>query len=279
MCRNRLLQFCSPRFLISLGLLAACSLMAPAAVAQPTCGECDGRVTDLTLLYGGAIANATIRVEQRDDGSVVFQGVVQPDDLFSFSGVDTRGTLGTEIRIFVNGQLVDIIHTSCSQPIGPGLTFGDFTVVEGDSRNGGPLCPITVAVEIDIKPGTDPNAINPFVPGMIPVAILGSASFDVLDVDPATLAFGPDGAALAHPRGPHFDDVDGDTFTDLVAHFRTPETGIAIGDEEACLTWENDDPTAFEACDDIKTVPACGIGFELALLLPPLMWLRRRRRH
>ena len=38
------------------------------------------------------------------------------------------------------------------------------------------------------------------------------------------------------------------------------------------------DGEPFEACDDVKTVqPGCGIGFELALLLPFLMWLRRRR--
>jgi endo-1,4-beta-xylanase len=130
-------------------------------------------------------------------------------------------------------------------------------------------------IRIDIKPGSHPNPIHPASVQLVPVAILGSATNDVADVDPTTLAFGPEGAVLGHASCPHFEDVNGDGVTDLVAHFVARETGIAQGDAEACLSGEFHG-LPFEACDGILTLPACGFGFELAFLLPPFLWLHRR---
>ncbi len=72
--------------------------------------------------------------------------------------------------------------------------------------------------------------------------------------------------------------MNGDRFTDLVSGYRIEETDIAFGDTEACLTGETLDGVPLRGCDAVITVTGCGIGFELAFLLPPLMWVYGRRR-
>ena len=107
-------------------------------------------------------------------------------------------------------------------------------------------------VAVDIKPGSDPNSINTNSRGNIPVAILGSETFDVSEIDASTLKFGPDGASPVHVA---IEDVNGDGFDDLVAHFRTQETGISPGDTEACVEGELTGGTTFKGCDSVRTVP------------------------
>ena len=145
-----------------------------------------------------------------------------------------------------------------------------------------------ILVSVDINPWSDTNFIRPFSRLLISVAILGSDDFDVSDADVTTLAFGPNGAA------PTFDltnpfvywlshwDVNHDGEKDLLAHYRTEETGIAMGDTEACLTGETLDGTPIEGCDAITTALGCGHGFQAALVVLPLVWvggrIRQRRR-
>jgi hypothetical protein len=109
-------------------------------------------------------------------------------------------------------------------------------------------------VDIDIKPGNYPNAVNTKSNGVVPVAILGSRDFNVTLVAPDTLRFGPNGAAPK--RQDHLEDVNDDGFTDLVAHFRQKLTGIRPGDTEACLTGELNDGTRFVGTDSVFTTPS-----------------------
>ncbi|MFO7608583.1 MAG: FlgD immunoglobulin-like domain containing protein [Candidatus Krumholzibacteriia bacterium] len=76
--------------------------------------------------------------------------------------------------------------------------------------------------------------------GIIPVAVLGDADFDVATLDHASVRFGPGDAREAHTgaEGPlrHEVDLDGDGDLDLMFHFRLAETGLGPADDTATLT-------------------------------------------
>lgn len=94
---------------------------------------------------------------------------------------------------------------------------------------------------------------------MIPVAILSDADFDATTVDPDTVQFGPAGAEYNHRRT-HVKDADDDGDLDLVMHFRTQNTGIQLGDTEACLTGATLDGTPILGCDSVRIVGALDDG-------------------
>jgi len=110
--------------------------------------------------------------------------------------------------------------------------------------------PSIIQVTIDIKPGSDPHSINTKNMGLVTVAILGSLSFDVTQVDVTTLTFGPAGASPVHSG--HLEDVNGDGLTDLVSHYVQKQTGLAVGDIQACITGVLLDGTPISGCDSVK---------------------------
>ncbi len=107
-------------------------------------------------------------------------------------------------------------------------------------------------MDIDIKPGSDPNGVNPRSKGVIPVAVLGSVDFDATQVDFSTVVFGPGPASPVHNG--HVENVNGDGFDDMVFHFKVSDTGIACGDPNATLTGETFGGDSITGTDPVQTV-------------------------
>lgn len=113
------------------------------------------------------------------------------------------------------------------------------------------------AVNIDIKPGSDPNCFNINGNGVVPVAILGDEDFDVTQIDPTTLLFGGLQVRVRGNRGPScsFEYSNGDAYLDLVCHFDDDAGSWVPGDDEATLTGNLSDGQPFEGSDSICIVP------------------------
>lgn len=117
------------------------------------------------------------------------------------------------------------------------------------------------ALEIDIKPDSDENTINPKSKGVVPVAVLQTDEFDPTSEN-VNYRFGAEGVVAdgggARPlHGGHVEDVDGDGRQDLILHFSTEGTGFNGDEEEGHLHWEKGQKGAHHGLggsDDVRIV-------------------------
>jgi hypothetical protein len=119
---------------------------------------------------------------------------------------------------------------------------------------------VPVPVEIDIKPGSDPNSISLNGNGVVPVGVFGSATFDVNDIDVSTVRFGLSGTEAAAVHSGHIEDLNGDGIDDMVLHFREGELGIAEDTAgnmtlDLFLTGKLNDSRSFEGKDVVRITP------------------------
>jgi hypothetical protein len=125
--------------------------------------------------------------------------------------------------------------------------------------------PTEVELDIDIKPGSDPNALRLGRPGLVAVAIFGADGFDVTEVDVDSLELAGADVARRGKEGArpqvHLDDVNDDGVTDLVVHFERMEMDAALlltapdGSQAAELVGALLDGTDIRGHDTVVIVP------------------------
>ena len=123
-----------------------------------------------------------------------------------------------------------------------------------------PSCePPTITISVDIKPGSDPNSINLCSNGAVPVAILGSDTFNVSNVNTDTLRFAEAAVKVVGKKDPHtlcsYEDVSGDYIDDLVCHYVTTDIAGVNGESStATVNGELLDGTPIQGTDGVNIV-------------------------
>ncbi len=136
--------------------------------------------------------------------------------------------------------LIVQLYTSDSSGGSYSVSFEEITAV-----------PEPMPVDIDIKPGSDPNSINLKSKGVVPVAVLTTDDFDANDVDPSTVEF-----AGAEPVRWVMCDVDDDSDIDMLFHFKTQElVDLDENSTEATLVGTTYSGTPIQGTDVVNIVP------------------------
>jgi len=109
-------------------------------------------------------------------------------------------------------------------------------------------------VNMDIKPGSDPNCFNNNGNGVIPVAILGSTTFDVNNIDSESVTL--EGMAIkvvgkSNKLLAHIEDTNSDGIDDLIVQIEDQDGVFEIGDTIATISGQLLDGTTIVGSDSI----------------------------
>ena len=113
-----------------------------------------------------------------------------------------------------------------------------------------------IVVDIDIKPYSDPNSVNLCSQGAVPVAVLGSETLNVHDINTDTLSLADAGVKMVGKKDKQLcsiEDVNGDGYDDLVCHFVTIDLASLDGaSTTAQLSGNLLDSTPFTGSDSVS---------------------------
>jgi hypothetical protein len=112
-------------------------------------------------------------------------------------------------------------------------------------------------VQVDIKPGSYPNCFNINGNGVVPIAVLGSQTLNVGDINSTSLNF--NGLQVrVKPNNQNqcsIKDVNTDGVPDLVCQFQDSAAGWVAGSTAGSVTGLLNDGTAIRGTDSICIVP------------------------
>jgi outer membrane protein assembly factor BamB len=218
--------------------------------------------SDDNNLYSLDASTGTVVWKYLTGGQVYSAPAVSGDGKIVFGSTDHTYYVVKES----DGSLIWKYYTGASRVLGsPAIADVDCNgIVFAGNENGNIYAfgnldsSCVIEVTIDIKPGSYPNSINLGNNGNVPVAILGSPTFDVTTVNPYSISLA--GAAVnlkgkAQTPQTSYEDVNGDGFMDLIVHVSTESLVVSEGDTEAILTGMTYDGIPISGKDSIRIVP------------------------
>jgi hypothetical protein len=193
---------------------------------------------------------ADVFVHDRDaDGDGIFDepGAVATTRVSVDSAGGQADSNSNRSAISASGRFV--AFESLASNLVEGDTNGVFDIFVHDRG------PVIINVTIDIKPGSDPNCVNTGGNGVIPVAILTTATFNAAEVDPLTVTLLGGAVRLNGKSGNagSLQDVDSDGDLDRV--IQVIDYDLSTGEITAILSGITFGGTPIEGADALCVVP------------------------